>query len=110
MGIIFDRPLESVFSATGFLIENVAPEDDGVGLGELGVGARVNGWMTSGISVLHPDGRGVVLGVEGTLGDTIANARVEFVSGQFGQVGVDHVVAGIVGVCATHIKSKVLRK
>lgn len=56
------------------LVVEIRPEDDGVGLGELRHGAAVQTWKVVWIALLHPDGGGVVVGIEGALCDAVSDA------------------------------------
>lgn len=66
----------------------VGPEDDRVRLGELRVGAWVQGWQIARVATLHPEGRGIVRRVVGTFGDAHPYSRHVLVSGQVRQVGL----------------------
>ena len=74
VGVVLDGPLETVLAPAAVQVEEVGPEDDCVGLGELSVGAGVEGGQAARVATLDPDGGGVVLGVEGTLRDAAADA------------------------------------
>lgn len=87
------------------LIVELRPEDERVGLVEVGDSARVQGRDILGVPVLGPDGRRVVFGVEWALGLSIAEADAEHGVGIDGQiVGVQKVVLGVVGVCAANVE------
>jgi hypothetical protein len=66
--------LERVFTAASVSVKDVASKDDGVGLRELGIGAGVDGSVTTRVASFNPNGCGVVLGIERTFGNSIANA------------------------------------
>ena len=59
----------------------------------------------TGIPVLHPDGRGVVLWVEGALGDAVTDPGHVLVPAQVGQVGVHHLVTRVVRVGAADVQT-----
>ena len=105
VAVIFDGSLEPIFPPSIVEIVQISSKDDGVCLRELRVGAGVEGGQLPGVAVLHPDGGGVVLRVEWTLGNTIAHPGHVLVTTEVGQVGVDHLVAGIVSVSPAHVQT-----
>ena len=70
---LLESSLESVFASSGVDVEDVASEDDRVGLREFGVRTGVDGRVAAGIAVLHPDGGRVVLGIKRALGDAVTD-------------------------------------
>ena len=107
--VVLDGSLERVFASSSLCVENVSSEDDGVRFSEFGVGSGINGRMFARVSGLHPNGRGVVLRVEGALGDAVADPRVKLVPGQLGQVGVDDLVLWAVAVGAADVEPGAVR-
>ena len=87
--IVFQRPFESVFATARSVIVEIGAEDDGVGFGELGVGAGIEGGQIARIASLNPDGRRIVAGVKRALGDAHADTGDVLVATQMSQVGLD---------------------
>ena len=86
--VVFQGSFESVFTAPGGIVVEIRSENDGIGFGELGVGARVEGRQTSGVAMFHPHSRAVVTRIEWTLGDAHSDARNVFIPAQLSQIGL----------------------
>jgi hypothetical protein len=71
--ILLESSLERVFTAASVSVENVSTKDDGISLGKLGIGAGVDGCMTSRVAIFNPNGRGIVLGIKRTFCNSVAN-------------------------------------
>ena len=90
-GVVFEGPLEGVLAAAGRVVVEIRAEDDGIGFGELGVGARVERRQTPRIAVLHPNGRAVVARVERALGDAHSNTGHVLISTQLRQISLKNI-------------------
>lgn len=75
LGVVFEGSLVGELAFHGGEVEELRAEDDGVGLGELGVGARVEAGQVARIPALHPGRRRVVRRVVRALGDPVPHAR-----------------------------------
>lgn len=88
VGIVFQRSLEREFLTSRGQVEQVRPEDDRIGFGELGVGTAVQGRQLSRIALFRPNCRRIVQRVVRTFGRAQTNAGHVLVSGQMRQVGL----------------------
>lgn len=80
LGVVLECPLEAERLATGSQIVEIRTKDDGIGLGELGVRARVKSWQVSGIALLDPDRRRIVRRIVGAFCDAHPYTRHELVA------------------------------
>lgn len=64
----------------------IRAEDDSVGLGKLCVGSTVECRELAGVSPLHPDSCGVVIGIVRALGDPVPHPRHVLAAVQVRQV------------------------
>lgn len=88
-GIVFQCPLERELTTARRVVVQIGAEDDGVGFGELGVGAGIEGRQVARIAALDPHGRRVVARVKRALGDAHPNSGDVLVASQMRQVGLD---------------------
>jgi len=88
LGVVFERSSETELSPARRHVKEIRPEDDGVSLGELCVGARVQPRKVGGVATRHPQGGGVVSRVVGALGSPQPNARHVLVTPEVGQVAL----------------------
>ena len=72
--VLLEGSLEGVLSSPGVSVENVAPENDRVGLGEFGVRTGVDGRVASRVACFDPNGGWIVFRVEGAFGNSVSNA------------------------------------
>lgn len=86
LGVVLQGPLEAVLLPARGQVVEVGPEDDRVGLGELGVRAGVEAGEVAGVAALHPDGGRVVGGVVRALRDAHTDAGDEGRTAQSRQV------------------------
>lgn len=86
LGVVFEGALERVLAPAGGVVVEVGAEDDGVGFGEFGVGARVERRQVARIAALDPHGRAVVRRVERALGDAHAHPGHVLVAAQMRQI------------------------
>jgi hypothetical protein len=75
LGVVFEGALEGVEASAGGQVVEVGAEDDGVRLGELGVGAAVEGGQVARVALLHPHRGRVVVGVKRALGHPLTHPR-----------------------------------